>query len=69
MACGGIAIRVDESTNSRIIVSGLEIIEPGLYLLAGAMGPFLITFPAVSKHANPLFNYTKNHEKSQHYLN
>jgi hypothetical protein len=39
-ACVGIC--VDESTNSGIVISGLEIIEPGLYLLARAMRPFLI---------------------------
>ena len=64
-----IGVRVDESTNCRIVISGLEIIEPGLYFLVGAMRPFLITFPTVSNHADPLLNYTKNHAKSQHDLN
>ena len=65
----GIAVRVDKSTDGGIVISGLEIIEPGLYFLVGAMRPFLITFPTASNHADPLLNYTKNHAKSQHDLN
>lgn len=40
----GVGVGVDESTDSGIVISGLEIIEPGLYLLAEAMRPFLTTF-------------------------
>ena len=38
---GGIAVRIDESADGRIVISGLEIIEPGLYFSTGAMRPFL----------------------------
>ena len=33
---GGIGIGVDESTNSWIVISGLEIIEPGLSIVVVA---------------------------------
>ena len=41
---GGIGVRVDESDDSGIVVTGLEIIDPGLCFSAGAMRPFLTTF-------------------------
>ena len=42
LAGGGVGISIDESTDSGIVISGLEIIEPGLYFLVGAKRPFLI---------------------------
>jgi hypothetical protein len=36
-----IGVRVNKSTDGRIVISGLEIIEPGLYFLVGAKRPFL----------------------------
>ena len=47
LAGGGVGVCVDESTDGRIVISGLEIIEPGLYFLAGAKKPFLPTFQRV----------------------
>ena len=44
LACRNQCIRVDEPADSRIVVSGLEIIEPGLYFLEEAMRPFLPFF-------------------------
>ena len=60
LACRNQCIRVDEPADSRIVVSGLEIIEPGLYFLEEAMRPFLTTFLAVSNHANPYLIIRKN---------
>ena len=68
LAGGGVGVCVDESTDGRIVISGLEIIEPGLYFLSRAKSLFLTTFPAVFSQANPLLNYTKNYAKSQHNL-
>jgi len=68
LAGGGVGVRIEESTDGGIIISGLEIIEPGLYFSAGAKSPFLTTFSAVSNHANLLLNYTKIPVKSQHTL-
>jgi hypothetical protein len=55
-ACVGVSI--DESTDSRIVISGLEIIEPGLYFLAGAKRPIFDQFSVSSNHVDPPLNYT-----------
>ena len=68
LAGGGVGVSIEESADRRIVVTALEIIESGLYFSAGAMRPYLTTFPAVFSQANPLFKYTKNHAKSQHDL-
>ena len=42
MSCGGVAVRVDESADFGVIISALEVVEPGFAI---------IVIPTIAKNA------------------
>ena len=45
---GGVGVGVDESTNGGIVITGLQIIEPGIVVVAVATGRRVLRLPVAS---------------------